>query len=126
MRWIGSLLCVLTIALGVSGKAHAERALATAPVALSDDCPVCRALNVGSKPVAQVTVEVIRVPDGANLGSATCSNLAPNAYCMPAVGCLGSYIAYCKVTVKGSRKAIRAALMPEDEIHGPIVVLPAE
>ena len=125
MRRATILLGVVIIALGVGGTAHADAVLATAPVEISDDCQTCRAVNVSGRTVKAVTVEVIQVDTGSVLESKTCSDLAPNAQCFPGAFCLGFRVVYCKVTVKGPKKAIRAALMPTDETHGPIVALPA-
>ena len=127
LRFAIALLALSTMTLAVGTTAHADAILATAPVLISNDCPLCSAVNVGSKPIASVTVEIIDTSNGLvwGGGSRTCTDLEPNAACRPGVGCIGSAEVYCRVTVKGSKKAIRAALTPDDETQGPIVALPA-
>ena len=125
MRCTTMFLSDVTVVLAVAGMAHAGAVLVTGPVEITQDCPKCAAINISSKPISSVTVEVHIVNSTAVLGSLTCTDLAPNAQCSPIIGCNFSTTVYCRVTVDGSKKAIRAVLTPIDEIHGPIVVLPA-
>jgi len=127
LRLAIALLTLSTMTLAVGATAHADAILATAPVRISDDCPLCSAVNVSNKTIASVKVEIIDTSTGLvwGAGSRTCTDLEPNAACRPGVGCLGNAEVYCRVTVKGSKKAIRAGLTPDDETQGPIVALPA-
>jgi len=94
--------------LGFSGAARASGTLNT-PVSttVAPDSTYCSGVNVGTVPIATVTVDLI-TDTGTILNTKTCTSLAPNADCYMSYSLSNS--SRCRVTFSGSSKYIRGAL----------------
>ena len=94
--------------LGFSGAARASGTLNT-PVSttVAPDRTFCSGVNVGTVPIATVTVDLI-TDTGTILNTLTCTSLAPNADCFMHYDLSNS--SRCRVTFTGSSKNIRGAL----------------
>ena len=104
----------------VDGTAHADT-LATDSL-FSDIAGdlICIATNVSSTSVREVVVTIISVPNGSippttppPPTSTTCAYLLPNSVCQTAI-IITDFGGFCKITVKGANKQIRAALTTVD------------
>lgn len=76
----------------------------------ASDTLQCNAVNGGTSTLSSVTVSITIL--GSSVASGTCPNLAPGHFC--AVTTPGPLGAFCKVTVAGSSKYVRAVLQVDD------------
>ena len=81
---------------------------------------VCLATNVGTVPIATVTVSVV---DGTNVtqNTATCSNLAPGEPCQAET----QQDARCAISFTGSKKNIRGYVTVGDAANNMKATIPA-
>ena len=84
------------------------------------DFIVCLATNVGTVPIATVTVSVV---DGANVtqNTTTCSNLAPGEPCQAET----QQDARCAISFTGSKKNIRGYVTVGDAAQNMKATIPA-
>jgi hypothetical protein len=113
MKASGRLLIAAAIGtivgtLGLTGSALANGTLNT-PVSTTaaPDRTFCSGVNVGTAPIANISVDLIR-NDGVILATNTCSNVAADADCFVQFATPNS--SRCRVTFTGSGKKIRGAL----------------
>jgi hypothetical protein len=88
----------------------------------------CAAVNVGDSPVANVKVELVQF-GGSVAKTAVCSDpLPPSFFCLTNTLGAGSFgeAVYCRVSFKGSKQNMRAALEVIDSRSNTKVALPAD
>ena len=110
---IRSTMLVLSFIGLATGTASAGAALVSPPIRASGSNTIsCAVVNIGTKPLENVTMEIF-TSEGLSSGIVnTCTLLQPGLACS-ALGAAGlDDYRYCKVT-GGSKKSLRASLCNE-------------
>jgi hypothetical protein len=92
-----------------ASSAHAASTLVSGALASgASDSVTCHVVNVGKKPLKQVTVALVPLTQPVNATDASCETVEVNQGCPITLG-LGEGDYYCKVTIgTGAKKGIRA------------------
>ena len=105
-----SIAASLAMAVLLPYGASADATLYTTSLEIGADGAIsCHAINVGKKPLKEVSVQVYRHAPGAPFSPSVCADLAPGAVCYDAYS--GAQESYCVIRVKGgSHKSVRGGL----------------
>lgn len=120
-RLVCSISCALLLcAAGATSALGAE--LTTTRIYRADGHGLrCSATNVGKKSLPLVHMALIQ-GDGSEIDPIDCDDLAPSATCeVVSADVMGG--AYCRITFKGSAKAIRAMISAYDLATNQIVAI---
>ena len=123
-------LTVAFATLTLGAPAYATTIATPAMFTASDTSDIlrCAAVNVGSNPVANVKVELVNV-GGSVAKTAACPDpLPPDSLCLtnsPGAGSDAEAV-YCRVSFKGSKASMRAAIEVIDSRSNTKAALPAD
>ena len=114
MKMIGTV-AILTMFLPVTARAAAL--LTTGPIQASTF--ICSAINVGTKPIKSITIEIVNSGTGAVLDTTTCSAVAPNVECVKALS-TATTRAFCRISSSSTTKNVRGNLL--SVLSGAVIV----
>ena len=71
---------------------------------------ICRAVNVGSKDINSVTVDIVNSGTGLVAATQTCPDVAANRECFR-IFPTSTIVAFCRITSSGGARNIRATFL---------------
>ena len=106
-----TILLATMLTLASADLAHAVTLFTPMARAETGATLVCRAVNVGKKPVA---ITVTRGDLNGSDAQTTCTSVAPGSAC--ATTPIGPILGYCRFDFEGSKRGVRGSIAVEDTV----------